>query len=141
MGPHGLYKGEEYGLYMGPCGQAGRVMTVYPFSFHFSLLVEGRNRREAMTTKNNRPFSAESRMAWEPEDGGIVNPAGTQFDEDDMVPSAMESELYTKKSQAIAVPAKVGQLQPTNKSLGCWGNFKKGVRCKMCRRRILYDTR
>ena len=82
-------------------------------------------------TAKNRPFSAESRMAWEPEDGGVVNPAGTQFDEDDMVPSAMESELYTKKSQAMALPGKVGQLQPAaNQSLGCWGNFKKGVRCK-----------
>ena len=84
-----------------------------------------------------RPASADSRRAWGSMDqgaqgaqGGVANPAA-QLDDDDALPTAMESELYGGAPGAAKLPgsgqaAKAAAAQPKT----AWGSFKRGIRCK-----------
>ena len=71
-----------------------------------------------------RPSSAQSRRAWGSMDhGGSVNPA---MDDDDMMPAAMESDIYAPKKTKSIAPA---PQQP--QETGCWASFTRGVRCML----------
>jgi len=73
----------------------------------------------------SRPISAQSRRAWGSVDqgGGCANPA--LDDDDDLMPAAMESELYApKQPSAIAMPP------PEPRQTGCWATVQRGIRCK-----------
>jgi len=55
-------------------------------------------------------------------DGGVVNPA---LDDDDLMPAAMESDVYaSKQTKPIVKPT------PQPKETGCWATFTRGLRCK-----------
>ena len=73
---------------------------------------------------SGRPASAQSRRAWGSMDKvGAVNPA---MDDDDLMPAAMESDIYAmKKAQKNAPPP------PPPQPTGCWATFTRGVRCTL----------
>jgi len=70
-----------------------------------------------------RPFSAQSRRAWgSVADGGAINPA---LDDDDLMPAAMESDVYASKPTKPIAPS-----QPEPRPTGCWATFTRGLRGK-----------
>ena len=95
---------------------------------------------------SGRPASARSRNAWGDDsldDGGLDNPACvspglraasrlSNDSSDDIVPAAMESELYDPNAgtgPGLSNQTQVARRDP-NES-GCWYRFKSGIRGKI----------
>ena len=88
-----------------------------------------------------RPVSARSKSAWTDEnttqDTGIDNPcmspglraASSLSVDDDIVPAAMESELYDQNPSGSGIENDQ-QVAPRNEPMksGCWYMFKSGIR-------------
>lgn len=83
-----------------------------------------------MTSRDNRPTSAQSRMAWGTDmDSGYGRP-DNQFEfgprDDPDLPVAMENDIYMDRDKG---KNEVAPTKPTENQ-GCFTKFRKGVRCK-----------
>lgn len=83
-----------------------------------------------MTSRDNRPTSAQSRTAWEDMDSGYGRP-DNQFEfgprDDPDLPVAMENDIYMDRDKGKN--DQVATTKPAEKQ-GCFTKFRKGVRCK-----------
>lgn len=83
-----------------------------------------------MTSRDNRPTSAQSRTAWGTDmDSGYGRP-DNQFEfgprDDPDLPVAMENDIYMDRDKG---KNEVAPTKPTENQ-GCFTKFRKGVRCK-----------